>query len=344
MKTIIECVTEPQLEDLLSTPSTADIEHAAHLDGDIVVLGAGGKMGPSLTKRIARSLQAAGSRHRVIGVVRKDRDGLGAAFAEYGALLHEADLMDPETINTLPQAPNVIYMVGRKFGSTGQEHLTWATNAWASGLIGYHYRESRIVAFSTGNVYPFTPVNSGGAVEGSPTGPVGEYAQSALARERIFEYMAEIYRTPVLIFRLNYAIDLRYGVLLDVAEKVAQGKPIDVTMGHANIVWQGDANSYCFRCLPLCTAPARFLNVTGMETLRIRTIAEAFGDLLGQKPVMVGEEAPTALLSNASECVRLLGKPDFTLDQMMELVARWVQAGGRTLGKPTKFEKRDGNF
>lgn len=291
------------------------------------MLGAGGKMGPTLVRRLEKAIEAAGVKHRVIAVTRA-----------------VADLMDPKAVDALPDAPNVIFMAGRKFGSSGQEHLTWATNTWTAGLAAYRYRGSRTVVFSTGNVYPLVDVHSGGATESTAPGPVGEYAQSALARERVYEYFAETYKTPTLLYRLNYAIDLRYGVLLDIGGKVFRGEAVDVTNGYVNVIWQGDANSYCLRSFDLCTTPARALNVTGPETASVREIAYRFGAIFGRPVEITGEEASTALLNDASLCHALLGKPEIGLDQLIEMQADWIRSGGRLLGIPTKFEKRDGKF
>jgi nucleoside-diphosphate-sugar epimerase len=335
---------EVEVDRRLVEPSLADVASAQALKGDLIVLGAGGKMGPTLVRRVRKAIRRAGVEHRVIAVVRKDRDGLARRFASEGIELLEANLMDPASVERLPDAPNVIFMVGRKFGSVGGEPLTWATNTWAAGLTANRYPHSRIVVFSTGNVYPFMPVNSGGANETTPPAPVGEYAQSALARERIFQHFAQVNGTPVLLFRLNYAIDARYGVLLDIAAKVYAGQPVGLAMGYANVIWQGDANSYCFRSLELCKSTAPVLNVTGAEVISVREIALAFGRRWGRTPVFEGAEAPTALLSNAEKCRQLLGNPGMTVPEMVEIVAQWVESGSTTLGKPTGFERRDGSF
>ena len=336
-------VTENELEDSLTDPSKQDIAFASQLEGDVVILGAGGKMGPTLAVRIARSIQGAGLKHRVIAVVRSNHERL---FQQCPAQVDvvEADLLNPRSVDALPDAPNVIFMVGRKFGSTANQPLTWATNAWAAGLAAQRFQRSRIVAFSTGNVYPFVSTDGPGAGEHTPVGPVGEYAQSALARERIFEYFANTHGTPVLLFRLNYAIDLRYGVLLDICQKVFHGEPIDLATGFANVIWQGDANSYCFRSLALCEAPARILNVTGLRALSVRDVAHTFARRFGKTPNFVGQESGSALLSDASRCAELLGKPTISEDQLIEMTANWFSAGGATLGKPTNFERREGNF
>jgi nucleoside-diphosphate-sugar epimerase len=330
--------TEPELENLLSTPSEADIQAAARLEGDVIVLGAAGKMGPSFVARLRRSIEAAGANTRVFSVTRS-----GPIPVE-GVEHVRADVLDRAQVNRLPDAGNVIYMVGRKFGSTGNEPLTWAVNALAPALVAERYPQARIVAFSTGNVYPFTPIDSGGATESTPTAPIGEYAQSALARERIFEYYSNLNGTPVVLLRLNYAVECRYGVLVDIAQKVIERIPIDLAMGYANVIWQGDANSICLRSLALCQTPARVLNMTGAERISVRDVAQDFGRRFDIEPIFEGEEAQTALLNNASLCHRLLGPPLVSVAEMMDLIAGWLPAGGRTLGKPTHFETRTGKF
>jgi nucleoside-diphosphate-sugar epimerase len=334
---------EADLNELLTRPSERDIEAASRLGGDVLVLGAGGKMGPTLVGRFRRAIKAAGRTYRVIAVVRKNRDYL-LSHLSHGRDVIEADLLNPASYESFPKTPNVVFMAGRKFGSAGDQPLTWATNAWMTGLAAYHFHQSRIVAFSTGNVYPFVAGTGPGADEETPVAPVGEYAQSALGRERIFQYFANAYGTKVLIFRLNYAVDLRYGVLVDICEKVARGEAIDLTTGSVNAIWQGDANSYCLRAFALCETPARLLNVTGIETLSVREVALAFGRHLSKTPRFLETEASTALLSDASRCMTELGPPEISAEQLIEMTANWIRAEGVTLGKPTKFERRDGSF
>lgn len=334
---------ENALEDRLTQPSERDLEAASRLGGDVIVLGAGGKMGPSLVGRMRRAIKQSGFRHKVIAVARKDRDGLLARTSS-GDDMIEADLLDPKTYDSLPNAPNVVFMAGRKFGSVADQPLTWATNVWMAGLAAQRFHTSRIVAFSTGNVYPFTSVGGAGASEDTQPSPVGEYAQSALARERMFEYFANTHRIPTLIYRLNYAVDLRYGVLVDICERVLREQTIDLTTGYANVIWQGDANSYCLRAFALCDVPARPLNVTGLKTISVREVAERFAQYFGKEPKFTGVESETALLSDASRCAELLGPPAITEEQLIEMTANWLRVGGTTLGKPTKFERRDGTF
>ena len=334
---------ESELEERLTTPSRRDLEAASGLQGDVLILGAGGKMGPSLARRIASAIQAAGLKHKVIAVVRKDRAGsLGSPSS--GVRVFEADLLDPRALESLPDAPNVVFMVGRKFGAASDLPLTWATNVWIAALAAQRFRQSRIVAFSTGNVYPFVPGDGRGANEQMPAAPRGEYAQSTLGRERIFEYFSNTQGTPVLLYRLNYANDLRYGVLNDIGEKVLREEPIDLTTGFVNVIWQGDANSYCLRSFALCASPPQILNVTGARTLSVREVAQRFGNLLGKTPVFTGKESSSALLSDASRCIELLGPAEVSEDQLIEWTAHWLRKGGATLGKPTKFEVRDGAF
>jgi nucleoside-diphosphate-sugar epimerase len=316
----------------------------AEMEGDLLILGVAGKMGPSLAKRARRVCERAKLPKRIIGVARFSDPRVQQELQAVGIETVSADLLAPGAMATLPDAPNVLYMAARKFGSTGAEHLTWAMNGLLPALVADRYAASRIVAFSTGNVYPLVPVAQGGASENTPTGPVGEYAQSALGRERIFEYFSQRNQTPVMFLRLNYAIDLRYGVLLDIGQRVFERRPVDVSMGHVNVIWQGDANSIALRSFALCQSPPVVLNVTGPETVAVRWIARRFGERFGVEPVVEGTESETALLSNAARCHRLFGYPSVTVEQMIEWVAEWIGMGGATLSKPTHFEARDGRF
>ncbi len=335
---------EQQLEEVLSEPSQADARAMAEMLGDLIILGVGGKMGPSLAKRAKRACERAKFPKRIIGAARFSDPIVRQDLESAGIETISADLLAPGALAALPDAPNVLYMAARKFGSTGAEHLTWAMNTLLPALVADRYAASRIVAFSTGNVYPLVPVGQGGASEDMATGPVGEYAQSALGRERIFQFFSERNQTPVTLLRLNYAIDLRYGVLLDIGQKVFERRPIDVTMGHVNVIWQGDANSIALRSFGLAQSPPVVLNVTGPETVPVRWIARRFGERFGVEPILEGTEAPTALLSNAGRCHNLFGYPSVTLEQMIEWVADWIGMGGATLAKPTHFETRDGKF
>jgi nucleoside-diphosphate-sugar epimerase len=336
--------SERQLDDLLSQPGEADARALAALEGDLLILGVAGKMGPSLARRAVRACDAAGVRKRVIGVARFSDPAVEGQLREWGVETIARDLLEPGVLARLPDAPNVIHMAARKFGSTGNEGLTWAMNTFLPGLVAERYRHSRIVAFSSGNVYPLTQVADGGPTESSPTAPVGEYAQSVLGRERMFEYQSLRYGTPVALLRLNYAIDLRYGVLLDIGQRVFERRPVDLRMGHANVIWQGDANSVCLRSFALCQSPPAVLNLTGAETVSVRWAAQRFASRFGIEPVFEGTESATALLSNAARCRTLFGDPAVSVEQMIEWTAAWIGSGGKTWNKPTHFETRDGRF
>ncbi|BDC53054.1 epimerase [Bryobacterales bacterium F-183] len=328
--------SEQELEALLSAPYEEDVAALQDLKGDLILLGAGGKMGPTL---VARAVLANRDTNRKIYAVARHGNFID------GTTVIRADLSDRKQVDALPDAPNVLYLVGRKFGSTGAEHLTWGANAIVPAVVAERYAGAKIVALSTGNVYPFVPIESGGATEDTKPAPIGEYAWSALARERVFEYFAAERATPVAILRLNYAVEQRYGTLVDIASKVLAGEPIDLTMGYFNCIWQGDANSICLRAFSICSTPqARILNMTGLETLRVRDIAEEFGKRFGRTPQFTGQEAPTALLNNAAESAKLFGKPRVSVQQMMDWIADWLQHGGTTLNKPTHFEVRTGTF
>jgi nucleoside-diphosphate-sugar epimerase len=306
--------TEADLDACLSAPSAADIAWCRRLDGDVLVLGAAGKMGPSLVQRIARALVAAGVRHQVIAASRFSTPSSRQILDEAGATTIAVDLLNQSSVDALPD------YVARRFAT------------------------SRIVAFSTGNVYPFVPVSSRGSVESDAVAPRGEYAQSCLGRERVFEYFSREHGTPTLMFRLNYAVDLRYGVLVDIAQAVKDGRPVDRTVSHFNAIWQGDANSYALRALDGCASPPRVLNVTGAETLSVTDVAEFFGSRFGKRPEFRGQPAGEALLSDARACHEWLGPPTVSASELMNAVALWLERGGRTLDKPTHFETADGKF
>jgi len=316
----------------------------ADLQGNLIILGVGGKMGPTLALLARRTLDAAGVNNKVIGVARFTKPQCRARLEQNGIETIAADLLDQHALASLPNSENVIYMVGYKFGAADNQSMTWAVNTYLPACVAQRYSGSRIVALSTGNVYPFVSVTEGAPKEDHPLGPVGEYAQSCLGRERMFQYFSQKNGTPVLLFRLNYAIDLRYGVLLDIALKVHSGKPIDLTMGYANIIWQGDANTAILRSLKWCSSPPFVLNVTGPETVSVRSLAEKFAKRLGRQPIFQGKEAPTALLSDAGRYTKLAGPPMVSLEQMIDWIVHWVRIGGPTLDKPTHFEVRDGKF
>jgi nucleoside-diphosphate-sugar epimerase len=336
--------TEEDLEERLSRPSPEAVRDMSRLKGDLVILGVGGKMGPTLARMAKRAIDEAGLKCAVIGVARfsdaRSRQSLEAA----GVRPVACDLLDRNQVLKLPDAAAVISAVGQKFGTTGAESATWATNTYLPGLIAERYRGVPAMAFSTGNVYPLVPVAGGGATEDLAPGPVGEYAQSALGRERMFEYFSRRDRTPMTIYRLNYAVELRYGILLEIAQKVWSGTPLDVRMGYVNVIWQGDANAIALRMLFLGETPPRIFNVTGGEQLSVRELAHRFGELFGRKPVLEGREADTALLSDSSRARSVFGPPRVGVDQIVAWVAHWVQNGGRTLNKPSHFEARDGKF
>ena len=336
--------TESELDEVMTRPSAALVEDMAKLDSDVLVLGAGGKMGPSLVRLARRAMTEAGLRHRVIAVSRFGSGDLAERLEAEGVEVVRADLTAPDALAGLPDAGAVVYMVGAKFGSTGNEPFTWMMNSYLPGRVAERYPEARIAAFSTGNVYPFLPVTSGGADERTPPGPVGEYAMSCLGRERILEHFSRVNGTPMTLLRLNYAIDLRYGVLVDIARRVRDGEEIDVSMGAVNVVWQGWANEVALRSLLLAASPAVRLNVAGPETVSVRRLAELFGERLGVQPRIVGQEADTALLSNGSRAHQLFGYPSVPLGQLVDWTVEWLQAGGPLWDKPTKFERRDGRF
>jgi nucleoside-diphosphate-sugar epimerase len=344
MEALRNITDEETLEVELSHPYPEDIEVAGRLNGDVLVLGAGGKMGPTLVRRITSAWEAAENPSTVHAVSRWSDRAVRDRVESWGVHTISGDLMDDGTLALLPDCPFVIYMAGTKFGTTGGESLTWAMNAYLPGRVAQRFRDSRIVVFSTGNVYPFVAIDSSGARESDPVGPIGEYAQSCLGRERIFDHFAQQNSTAVCILRLNYAVEPRYGVLLDIAQRIESGEPISVEMGYVNVIWQGDANSVCLRALEHCSVPPLLLNLTGPDILAVRSLAKELGDRLDRKPIITGKERSTALLSDASRCHQLFGKPRVPVSEILDLVARWVQAGMATLGKPTKFEVRDGNF
>jgi nucleoside-diphosphate-sugar epimerase len=336
--------TVEELEERLSRPSAADVSAMTALDGDLLILGAGGKMGPSLAALARRAADQAELQKRIIAVSRFADDSSRRLLSSQNIETVACDLLEPGALAKLPDVNNVIFMAARKFGTTGSAHLTWAMNTYLPGLVTERYRDSRIVAFSTGNVYPLRPVQQSGAVESDPVDPQGEYAQSALGRERMFEYGSQLWGTPVTILRLNYAVELRYGVLADIGQAVFERRPIDLRMGFVNVIWQGDANSMCLRSFARCQSPPLILNVTGPETLGVRPIAEEFGRHFGIEPVFEFEESPTALLSDATKSHGLFGCPEVQPAEVVEWIADWIRNDGPMLNKPTHFATRDGNF
>lgn len=336
--------TEERLEDVLSEPYPEDVEFARQLDGDVMILGAGGKMGPTLVKRVVRAVREAEADTTVYAVSRYSDSGVESDLRSAGAETIRADLMNDDELAALPDCENVIYMVGMKFGTTGQEPATWAINSYLPGRVASRFESSRIVALSTGNVYPPVPVGSGGSTESDPTGPIGEYAQSCLGRERVLQHFATENGTPMCLLRLNYAVELRYGVLVDLARRVYAEEPVPLEMGYVNVIWQGDANSICFRSLDLTDSPAEVLNMTGPDVLSVRRLAERFADAFDREVTFEGEPAETALLNDASRCHEIFEEPRVPADRVVELVASWVERDGPTMGKPTKFHVRDGEF
>jgi nucleoside-diphosphate-sugar epimerase len=333
------------LEDALSTPTDAVIQMMGALAGDLVVLGVGGKMGPTLARMAKRASDAAGVKRRVIGVSRfSGSSELRDRLHKWGVETHACDLLDVESYAQLPDAPNVVFMAGMKFGSTGNESLTWAMNVYVPALVAQRYRDSRIAVFSTGNVYGLSPVLRGGAMESDTVHPVGEYALSCLGRERIFEHFSRTYGTKMATLRLCYAVEMRYGVLLDVAQMVFAGRAIPLAMGHFNAIWQADASAMSLLSLNHASTPPLVLNITGPEMLSFARIAEKFGELL-QKPVRFeGVESADALVNNASKAIKLFGYPQVSIMQVLPGIADWVTRGGETLRKPTHFENRAGDF
>ena len=332
------------VDELLSRPTKGVGETLRQVAGDVIVLGAGGKMGPTLALMLRRALNELDSSRRVLAVARFSDETIEARLQKAGIETLRCDLLDRDAVQQLPLAPNVIFMAGQKFGTNSGPELTWAMNTLVPAYVAEHFSASRIVAFSTGCVYPFTSVLQGGSCEGDALGPPGDYANSCVGRERIFTYFSLKNRTELALVRLNYAIDLRYGVLLDIAKKVSKGEPVDVTTGHANVIWQGDANAQAIQSLQHANVPPFILNVTGAETISIRAIAHRFGALLGREATIIGQESPTAWLSNSTKAQQLFGSPSVSLDQMLHWTAEWIKRGGKTLDKPTHFETRDGKF
>ncbi|HEU4630526.1 MAG TPA: hypothetical protein VFS08_12325 [Gemmatimonadaceae bacterium] len=342
--------SEAALDEWLSRPDDALARTLAALDGDLVVLGAGGKMGPSLARMARRALDAAGggaARRRVIAVSRYGGEAGARTARELeaaGVQVVRADLTERTAVAALPDAPNVVFMAGQKFGTRTRPSATWAMNVYVPALCAERYAGARAVVFSTGNVYALSPLDGPGAPEDDAPRPVGEYAMSCLGRERLWEHFSTVHGSPVAIVRLNYANALRYGVLTDLARRVLAGEPVDVTMGAVNVIWQGDANRLALACLAHAAAPPFVVNVTGGETLAVRTLAHALGERLGRAPVILGHEAPDALLSDTTRMRAVLGAPGVSPARLLDWTAAWVRRGGALLDKPTRFEVRDGAF
>ena len=337
--------SDRDIELLLSTPQPGVIDAVRQLDGDFMVLGVGGKMGTSLAVMLRRALDAAGKKSTVVyGVARFSRTAARAELEDLGVKTMVCDFTRRADVAALPQVANVEYLSGQKFGTEAAPGEAWLQNVVVPAMIAPHFRDSRIVVFSTGCVYPFVPTSGPGADEATPVAFLGEYASTCVGRERVFAHMAAAFGTRQLMYRLNYSVELRYGVLVDIADKVRRGEPIDVTMGSFNAIWQGDAVARAIQCLVHAANPPMILNVTGPEKISIRAAAERFGQLIGRAPVLTGKEADNAWLADARESLRLFGPPSVTVEAMMQQIADYLGAGGRLLGKPTHFEARDGKF
>ena len=335
---------EQQLEELLSRPTAEVVDLFKTLDGDIIFLGIAGKIGPSIARMAKRACDEAGVSKRIIGVSRFSNEQEQKQIESFGIETIRGDLLEPDFINSLPKVKNVIFLAGRKFGAEGNLSLTWAMNTYVPAMVAAHYKDSRIVAFSTGCVYPLVPVESGGSVETDRPDAIGEYAQSCLGRERMFEHGSLKYGTPVSLIRLNYSVEMRYGVLVDVATKVKNDEVVDLSMGYFNIIWQGDMNAMSLQSLSYSSSPAQVINLTGPETLSVRKVALEFGEIFGKTPKFNGAEAPTALLSNAGLSQNLFGKPKVTPEQIIQWIANWISHENRLLNKQTHFEVRDGKY
>ena len=335
---------EQQLEELLSRPTAELVDLFKTLEGDLIVLGIAGKIGPSIARMAKRASEEAGVIKRIIGVSRFSSEQEKSQIEQFGIETIRGDLLDPTFVKSLPKVKNVVFLAGMKFGAEGNLALTWAMNTYVPALVAEHFKDSNIIAFSTGCVYSLTGINSGGSLETDRPDAIGEYAQSCLGRERMFEYGSIKYGTPVTLIRLNYSVEMRYGVLVDVATKVKNDQMVNLTMGYFNIIWQGDMNAIALQCFSQCKTPAEIINLTGLETLSVRQVAFEFGILFGKSPKFSGEEAPTALLSNAGLSHRLFGEPVVSKTQLIEWIANWINHENRLLNKHTHFEVRDGKY
>lgn len=345
MKDYPDIITnEEELEELLSRPSAETVELFKKLDGDILFLGIAGKIGPSLAHMAKRACEEAGVENQITGVSRFSNPDEKAQIEKWGIETIQGDLLDRNFLESLPKVKNVFFLAGMKFGSEENLSLTWAMNSYLPALVAEYFKDSRIVAYSTGCVYSLVSVESGGSKETDNPEPVGEYAQSCLGRERMFEYGSRKYGTPVSLIRLNYAVEPRYGVLVDIAAKVKNNLPVDLTMGYFNVIWQGDANNMVLRSIEHVASPAWIVNIAGPETLRVRDVALEFGKLFDKEVQFTGNEAETALLSNAEQAFSSFGKPHVSVRQVIEWTARWMEEDKKLLGKPTHFEVRDGKY
>ena len=335
---------EQQLEELLSRPTDEIVDLFKSLEGDLLFLGIAGKIGPSIARMAKRACDEAGISKRIIGVSRFSNAQEQKKIESYGIETIAGDLLEPDFINALPKVKNVIFLAGMKFGAEGNLPLIWAINTYVPALVAEHFKDSVIVVFSTGCVYPLVSVESGGSVETDVPQPIGEYSQSCLGRERMFEYGSRKNGTQVALIRLNYAVEPRYGVLVDIATKVKNNMEMDLSMGYFNAIWQGDVNGMVLRSLAIAESPARVLNITGPEILSVRQIALEFGNFFGLEPTFVGDEAQTALLSNSELAYRLFGKPKVQIGTVIQWIVHWINDDKKLLGKPTHFEVRDGKY
>lgn len=332
------------LEGKLASPSSRLIEDLEKIEGDFCILGLGGKMGPSLTKLLLNGLHKIGKSAKVYGVSRFSDQNLKNELIDLGVEILAGDLLDKSFVASLPEVENVIHMAGNKFGTTGNEHYTWAMNTHLPSLVAEKFKDSRIVVFSTGNVYPLVSIKSGGSTEASGPNPLGEYAQSCLGRERMFEYFSNKNKTPMVLFRLNYATDCRYGVIQEIAKQVHQKQPIDLTMGHANVIWQGDANEFAIRSLLHCTVPPNPINVSGPELLSVKWVAEECGRHMDIVPTFINDSEDTALLTNTGKANELFGYPSVSISEVIKITAQWIMEGGEDIGKPSHFQERKGKY
>jgi len=333
-----------ELEDLLSTPPAEVVEEFNRVDGDVIFLGVGGKIGPSLARMAKRASEHAGVSRRIIGVSRFTSSHSRDYLERHGVEIIAGNLLEQSFLQQLPDVPNVFYLAALKFGASKDLPLTWAMNVKLPALVADRYRHSQIVAYSSGNVYPYVSPDSGGCTEADAPNPVGEYALTVLGRERMFEFGSQEYGTPIAIVRLNYAVEMRYGVLVDIGMKVKEGMPIDLTNGHVNVIWQGDNNALTLRALHLCSRPPTVLNITGPEILSIREIAHSFSNLFGVEPVFTNRESGKSLLSDASMAFQVLGSPRVSAKRMIRWIADWLEHQRPTLNKPTAFEVTDGRY
>lgn len=336
--------SEDRLNDMLTTPSAALIGDIQKINGDIMILGAGGKMGPTLCMLAQNAVRKAGVEKRIIAVARFSDPAVKEMLEANGVETISCDLLNKEQLYSLPEVENIIFMAGRKFGTDGEEWKTWAMNATLPAFVADKFKRSNILVFSSGNIYPIVPLSSAGSTEKDKVGPVGEYTMSCLARERAFEYAANTYGTKVTIYRLSYAVDLRYGVLFDIASAVMDGRPIKLRTPCLNAIWQGSANEIAIRGLLHANSPVEYINVTGPEIVSVRKTAFEFGKYFGKTPVFDGEEGNDAYLNNAAKAMELFGYPSVTMSQLIRWQAEWMMDGCKTLDKPTHFEERGGSY